>query len=466
MKTEHPLIHRVRSTLSAYHMAREGDLLVVAVSGGADSVCLLDVLTRLSKDLGLELVVAHFDHGLRGEEDASDTRFVEDLARERGLVFDTERAAHSLRDLDGSLEERAREARYAFLDRIRERHRARAVATAHTLDDQAETVLMRFLRGAGPAGLAAIPPVRAPGIIRPLIRVRRRDIEHYLRERGMRWRTDPSNLQPCHLRNRLRQEILPLLLDYQPRLVEHLGELADQMREEDTLLDTLAEEWVDAHSVAGETGELVLQRIPLAELPAAFRRRVIRQALERTAGGLRGIQRGHVASAEALLFGNRPQAGVDLPGGRCARRSYDQLVFGPRRREDRPDYCVRLPCPGEHAVEAAGLSVRLEEKPRHAVRLLDGAPWTAFLDAGLIRYPLDLRPWRAGDRFMPLGMQGQRKVKDFLIDRKVPREERVRIPLLISDGKPVWLCGQRIDERFKVTEKTDRVLEVRIEPLG
>ncbi len=461
-----PLLKTVRSTLADNGMVRRGDRVVAAVSGGADSVCMLDILFRLAPDLGLSLVVAHFDHGLRKGQDASETRFVRRLARERELPFETNDTPSGLGRDDASLEERAREARYAFLERIRRRHAAERVAVAHTLDDQAETVLMRLLQGAGPAGLSGIPPLREPGIIRPLIHLRRHDIEAYLEANGLSWRIDPTNLETRHLRNRIRMQLLPMLLDYQPRLVEHLGDLADLIRDESTFLDGLAEAWLSRWSQASDHQGIVVPRSSLAGLPRALQRRVVRRAFGRTGRGLGGIGRCHVASVEALIESKKPRNRVDLPEGRCVIRSYDRIVFGPALKERKADFHAWLPAPGTYTVKGAGVQVILEEKDRNVVPSLSGSQWTAFLDAANIGYPLEMRPWRAGDRFVPLGMQGRKKVKDFLMDRKVSHEEREGIFLLLSRGIPVWLCGRRIDDRFKVTETTGRVLEVRMEPMG
>jgi tRNA(Ile)-lysidine synthase len=331
------------------------------------------------------------------------------------------------------------------------------------LDDQAETVLMRLLRGSGLSGLAAIPPVREPGIVRPLIRVRRHEVEAYLKSRGLPWRTDPTNLQAGPLRNRIRLELLPRLLEHQPRLVEHLGELSDLAREEDAFLEGLAQAWLDEQRKTSEDGGVVLPRPTVAGLSPALRRRVLRRAVGETSGGLAGIHRNHIASVEALILGKRPHARIDLPGGRCVRRSYERIRFGPRKGGGRAGFHAWFPGPGDYPVKEAGLRVLLEEVPRHPLSTLSGPPWTAFLDAGRIRYPLEMRTRVPGDRFVPLGMRGSRKVKDFLIDRKVPAEEREVVPLLLSGGTPVWLCGLRIDDRFKVTDRTERVLVVRIE---
>ncbi len=463
MKASDSLLETVRYTVKDHRMIKEGDRVVAAVSGGADSVCLLDVLSRLAPELGLSLAVAHFDHGLRGAQDESETGFVRDLAEGRGLPFYTEKASPPLQDQGGSLEERAREARYAFLEMVRQEHCAASVAVGHTLDDQAETVLMRLLRGTGPSGLSGIPPVREPGIIRPLIKVRRRDIESYLEANGLSWRLDPTNLKTYHLRNRVRLELLPLLLDFQPKLVEHLGELADLIRDEDALMARLAQGWLKENASKDPGPETALPLDLFLREHPALQRRIVRAALLEQAGGLRRIDREHVRAVTGLARGVRPQAGLDLPGGLEVRRSYDQLVFGSVRfSQDRAVVNHTFSAPGDYTVGRAGLRMVLELRNPDGIGSLNRGPWNAFLDAGSLRFPLTLRSVRPGDRFVPLGMQGRRKVKDFLIDRKVPFKERSRAMLLLSGETPLWLCGYRIDERFKVRESTERVLEVRI----
>lgn len=456
----------MQDTLTRYRMVQPGDRVVAAVSGGPDSVGLLDVLHRLAPDLGLDLVVAHLDHGLRGAQDATETRFVRELAQSRGLAFETGRAP-DLRQEQGALEERAREARYAFLERVRQKHRAQCIAVGHTLDDQAETVLMRLLRGSGPSGLAGMPPIREPGVIRPLIRVRHSQIQAYLGERGLSWCTDPSNLEPGCLRNRIRLELIPHLLGYQPRLVEHLADLADLLQEEDRYMEEAARQWLDVHR-DGASGEadVSFPREAWLSIAPGLQRRVLRQAVREAAGGLRSLHRVHVDAVMGLLREGRSQAGLDLPGGLRVWRVYDRIRFGYPSAQGPSAYGASLPGPGTYAVEALGLHFILNERARAEVSSLRGPPETAFLDAARLSYPLELRPVQPGDRFVPLGMRGHRKVKDFLIDGKVPQEARQRVPVLVSGGKVAWLCGHRIDDRFKVNEGTDRVLEVRMEALA
>lgn len=453
----------VRSTLKDLEMVRQGDRVVAAVSGGADSVCLLEVLARVSRELDLKLAVAHFDHGLREGQDESETTFVRGLAEGMGLPVFTEKANPPLQDRAGALEERARDARYGFLERVRRAHNARRVALGHTLDDQAETVIMRLLRGAGGSGLSGIPPVREPGIIRPLIRVRRREVEDYLRAVGLSWCVDPTNLETRHLRNRIRRELIPVLLEYQPRLVEHLGELAGLIRDDDSFMEDMSTAWVEEHGKKGRQGVTELSVYRFLREPAALQRRIVRAALRGEAGGLRSIHLEHVRAVMHLAAAGRPQGRIHLPGGLRVQRSYDQLVFGfERSAQARILVNETFSAPGDYDVEGAGLRVVLGLRDREGVGSLDKGPWTALLDAGRLRFPLTLRSVRPGDRFAPLGMKGRRKVKDFLIDRKVPFRERSRALMLLSGDTPLWLCGYRIDDRFKVTDSTERVLEVEV----
>ena len=254
-------IKKVRHTIIKYKMIRDGDRVIVAVSGGPDSVCLLDILQELEDELMIELVVAHFDHGLRPGEDGVENRFVESLAVALNLPFEIKKADPDMGQGGASLEERARHARYQFLEEVKEKFSAQKIAIGHNLNDQAETVLMRLLRGSGPSGLAGIPPCREEKIIRPLIEITRGEIESYLELKGLTHMTDSSNLQACYLRNKIRLELLPRLREYQPRIVELLGRTADIMRNDEAWLAARAEEWVEGSTETRGDGEI---RIPLS----------------------------------------------------------------------------------------------------------------------------------------------------------------------------------------------------------
>ncbi len=460
MDLERETIRKVADTISRNRMLVCGDRVIVAVSGGADSVCLLDILYQLRGRFGVDLVVAHFDHGLRPGEDKSETEFVVSLARNLDLPFKTGRAGALLYKETSSLEERAREARYQFLEEVRANIGAKKIALGHNLMDQAETVLMRLLRGSGPSGLAGIPPARNEKVIRPLIELGREEIEGYLEERGLRYISDPSNLDTRFFRNKIRLELLPHLKKYQPRIVEILGKTAKIMRTDEAWLEEEAEGWIDRVGKREANGKVSIPLSPFASLPEALKGRVIRQALKAAGGSLRRVGFGHVEAVKGLAAGERSQARIGLPNGVTARRVYDRLVFSRRPARPTKDYCYLLGRPGEFYLESLGCTVTLNEMERGILSDMGVSPWTAFLDAGPITYPLMIRNFRPGDRFLPLGMTGHRKLKDFFIDLKVSSEVRGRIPILTCRETVVWVCGLRIDDHFKVTTETRRILKV------
>ncbi len=458
------IIERIEKTICRYHMLDHGDRVLVAVSGGPDSVVLLDALNRLKDAFSLTLVVAHFDHGLRPRDDGGETRFVADLAASMGIPFVTEKAGAPLGEKRMSLEEAARDLRYRFLCGAKAAHGAQKIALGHTLDDQAETVLMRLLRGSGPTGLSGIPPVRHPNIIRPLIEIPRRDIESYITFRKLRHVTDPSNLEKHHLRNRIRLELLPQLKTYQPRIVEILGQTAEIMRNETRWMESEAAEWVERSATVLETEDLSIPLKDFEELTPALQNRVIRQILRRVQGGLRRIHLRHIEAVRNLIQG-RPQKRLNLPNGIVVTRTYDTLRFAQRVKEpEHQPFHVALEGPGVFRVHAVPCVVTIEEPGMEAVPDLKGvSPWTVHLDGARVPYPLTLRCFAPGDRFVPLGLSGHKKVKDFFVDQKIPLHVRKRLPLLCQGEEIAWICGMRLDERFKVRADTKRVVRVTLE---
>jgi tRNA(Ile)-lysidine synthase len=450
---------KVRETIFRYDMIHSGNRVIVAVSGGPDSVCLLHLLWDLMEELGMDLVVAHFDHGLRPAEDQAETAFVKELAQSFGLPFETEKAAPAAVG-DASTEEKARTARYHFLDKVRAAHRAQKIALGHHLNDQAETVLMRLLRGSGPSGLAGIPPMRDGVIIRPLIGLTRREIEDYLKAHHCAYMTDSSNLQADYLRNKIRLQLMPLLEQYQPRLLQRLGDTAELLRSENEYLDLLADRWLDEMGESPEGGDMSFPAGDFLELPLALRRRVARQAIKRLQGSLRRIQQRHIHAIHELAQTHTPQGMLHLPKGVVVQKSYGDLVFSTRPQKEPPSFQYILEGPGNYTLKEIGKTLTLVEFQKEDSFEPDRSPWTAHLDADKIRYPLIARSLRPGDRFIPLGMGGHKKVKDFFVDLKVPFTVRRSTPILLSGDTPVWIGGFRIDDRFKVRADTKKILQV------
>ncbi len=465
----------VRQTLQRYQMVEPGDLVVVACSGGPDSTVLLHLLWRLREELGISLHVAHLDHGFRGRQSREDLRVVADLAISLGLpaTLGTADVAGLARRRRWSKQLAAREARYTFLQRVAMRAGAKAIAFGHNRDDQAETVVMRLLRGTGLNGLSGIPLVRTlpglPGglVIRPLLFAARSEIEEYCREEGLSPRQDPSNLQPVYLRNRLRLELMPELRRYNPRLDQALTWLAEQARDDVAWLELEGRDLLGRMRSRDAQGGLLLE--PLRQAPVALQRRALRQALTELWGRRNPFAGGsyqQVESLRQLVLAAAPAGHLDLALGVTADRRYDRLYLAlaaPLPATRHPDMApLPLSVPGRTELPALGLAIEAEVLPGPLAPAQMKAG-EAYLDLARLSRQLLVRTRRPGDRFRPLGAPGTKRLKDFLMEQRVPREDRDRIPLVCAaDGHLVWVGGLRPAEDARVSETTRLVLHLRI----
>jgi tRNA(Ile)-lysidine synthase len=441
-------------------MIRQGDLVVVAVSGGPDSVCLLHILYELKEALHFRIIVAHFDHGLRPAEDATETHFVRTLAEAFGIPFETGKGRLLAKKASGSREEAARTARYAFLERVRKKYKAGRIALGHNLNDQAETIVMRLLRGSGPLGLTGIPPCRDGFIVRPLIDIDRLEIEEHLKAKRLAFVTDSSNLATDYLRNRIRLEVMPLLAKHQPRLTHLLGQTAEILRDEHEYLERITAAWLEEEVSLGPGNACEVPLPSFLGLPPALRRRAARQLIGRVKKDLRRITWDHIEAIRRLAESEKPQAALSFPGRIQVLRTYDRLSFREKPKKKREPFCYSLDGPGPCRIKEIGRTLSVEEMKGRKGLSLRGSKWTAFVDGEKLRFPLCLRTVRPGDRFIPLGMKGHKKLKDFFVDLKVPMAERRSTPILFSGDIPVWVCGFRIDDRSKVTPDTKQVLKL------
>lgn len=457
---------KVQNTIRKYQMLRSGEKVVVAVSGGIDSSVLLHLLHRFSQMEGYSPHVAHLNHMLRGEESQRDADFVRDYARQLGLeaTISSTAVKEAKGFRSGSLQESARRVRYAFLEEVAARVGAQKIALGHTRDDQAETVLVNLLRGAGLPGLRGIPPVREGRFVRPLIETSRREIEEYALQNQVSFVTDSTNLKESYLRNRIRLNLLPLLCEqYNPRLPESLAAVASILAEEEGLLESLASARLSSVLLLQDKGRTALSIPVLLREPVALRRRILIAASRMARSSDLPLSHLHVFALEELLSAQNGSQ-LSLPGRMAAIKEYDRLVFTEQ---------VRAPFPGwEHPlsidrlvrVPEARVRLKAEIHGRSEVDLKQSSPSRAFFDADGILFPLTVRSRRPGDYFYPLGGKGKKKLKEFLIDAKVPRGQRDDIPLLVSGEEIVWVVGLRIDERFRVREGTEKVVMVEMIP--
>ncbi len=474
------ILETVKRTICEHKMLGSGAAILVGVSGGPDSVALLHILQNLTSEYGLRLAVAHLNHGLRKESD-DEAEFVASMSAGYGLACytkkeDVSRYRHRNRL---SLEEAARIRRYAFYDEIATRHHFDKVALGHQADDNAELVLMFMIRGSGPVGFAGIPPVRADRIIRPLIRLSRREILDYLEMVGLAYVTDRSNRDMRFMRNRIRNHLLPLLRgSYNPKISEALNRLAAIQREEQDWIEDIADTLYRDVRMTDDTHRLHLSVTQLVRQPAAAQRRIIRKAIGEIKGDLRRISFAHVKAAVDLLSADRTNGMLDLPDGVILERMGNILRVSERSGSARPkpDAVAEIfPltfCYGVKKPDEAAVSVTVEEIDCRVIfstvaagtseNLRQAGQQVAFFDMNSLIFPLTLRNVRAGDRFRPFGMKGTQKIKKYFIDHKVPKEERRACPVLLSGDCIIWLVGLRSADDCRVTAVTREILRAEI----
>ncbi len=446
-----------------------GETVLVAVSGGPDSVCLLHVLNSLKDELGIQLHVAHLDHSLRGAESEADSQYVSDLAAKLNLpitVAKKDVRAQSVQSKT-SLEEAAREVRYRFLDETGRQAGASRVAVGHTHNDQVETVLMHYLRGTGVQGLRGLRPAvpipygsKEDGIwvIRPLLNLTHEQTVEYCKSNDLNPRSDSTNEQPGFLRNRIRLELLPLLRQYNPDIDDALTRLADLAGEDADLLDAQAAAAYE--QTASADGCLTcLDSGKLRGAPLALQRRVFRIALEQAYGSLKDVEARHVNALVDLLFGATGKC-VSLPGGVTVTNERSRMVISKPGVPVCPwpvlekDYALKIP--GE--TKLPGWDVTADIIGENYYR--DDDIFSASLDLSKTGRVLTVRKRTPGDRFRPLGMEHTRKLQDFMVDAAIPRSWRDTVPLVCSPSQIVWVVGWRIDDRVKVTGSTGQVLRL------
>jgi len=347
-----------------------------------------------------------------------------------------------------SLEEAGRILRYEFFKEVSDKYQAQKIATAHTLNDQAETVLMRILRGSGRVGLSGIPPVSEGNIVRPLIETKRSEIEEFLRMKGVEWVEDSSNWARDFLRNRIRHELISELEKYNPRIKETLARTARLLRTEEDFIKKEAGKKLGSVFTILDQDELVGTTSRYKTIPEAIRLVVLRLAVEKLKGNLRKISSDHIFSVDELLFSKKPSGEISLPDGIVVIKGYD-LFLVTRKSELMREISYRIPSTGKWRFPGLEFEVEITKVKRPGEDKSIG-----FFDADSVEFPIEVRSFRPGDRFIPLGMRTFKKVKRFFIDEKVPRFLRNRIPIFLSKGKIMWISGMRVDERFKLLGKT------------
>jgi tRNA(Ile)-lysidine synthase len=462
MKTpEAPVLDRVAGSISRYNMLQSGHRVGVAVSGGADSVCLLHILHSLAPCLGISLTVLHLNHKLRGAESDADAAFCRDLAASLSLPFVEEEVR--VADLNDNLEQAGRNARRAFFGRLIDSGKLDRVATGHTRSDQAETVLYRLLRGSGTAGIAGIAPVLDGVIVRPLLDCVRSGIEAYLREHSLPWREDYTNSDVRFARNRIRHELLPMLVrDYNPAIADVLAGMAAVARDEEEYWDRELES-VTPGLIEPADGALKLRAgNEWAPLHPALKRRVVRRLISRIKGDLRGIGTAHIEQMVQLADQRNGNGGFQIPG-LDVRRSFNWVRFAKTGEDLEVSFEIpveppgRISAPGGDTVFIDVIEFSGSESSNNSYNSL------CLLDFDRLSGPLVLRNWRPGDWYAPKGSHD--KIKHLFQRSRVPVWERKGWPVLTSGSRIVWAKRFGVAADVAPGVHTRRVLRVRARPV-
>ncbi|MBI5195405.1 MAG: tRNA lysidine(34) synthetase TilS [Nitrospirae bacterium] len=480
-------LKKAKETIDRYSMLSEGDHVLIGLSGGADSVCLTVILGKLQKDFNLGLSAVYVDHGLRPDETAGEESFCRTLCGTLGVEFHLKKIDVRGYAKEGKLniQNAARELRYRVFGELLHEITASKIALGHNADDQAETFLMRLLRGSGQRGLSGIPPVRKLQlevkseklrvnknilIIRPLIEIERSEIEEFLFQNSslftfnssLPFMVDSSNRKKDYFRNRLRLTIMLELKKQSPEFVRSAVRTADIIREEDEYLELIVTKTLMKliSRKGGDSIELFLS--PLENIDKALLRRVFRRAVD-SVEGLREIDFIHIEDVIRLVKKGRSGDRIYLPRGIRVIKGYSTLVFTSKNTGMKLPHCT-FAVPGNLELKQAGIVLKAQMQEKIQDELSDGRS-SAVFDFDKLQIPLEVRARGNGDYFYPAGFGKKRKLQDFFVDSKIPRDERDAVPVLISGKDIIWVVGHRADERFSAKEDTKKFLVVKVIPL-
>lgn len=460
------LIDEVKRSIAKYGMLEGGETVLISVSGGPDSLTLLYLFNELKSEYNLDLHVFHLNHLTRGQAGRDDARFVEETAKRLkfpSTILKADVPAYILANKT-SPEDGARQVRYQLLGNVADEIGADRIALGHTADDCIETYLMRVIRGAGLDGLRSIPPVYGD-IIRPLIATARASVMEYCVSEGLRPRTDETNEETVFLRNKIRGELIPLLeREFNPSIKKEILKEISTIDADVELLEELAGRAWETSAEAGKVS-VALDRPAFLKLPLAIQRRLLRLAAVELVGEPTLLSYQNTADIIAKVVAGESGASLDLPGGLSARREYDIIFIEPAldtSADETPVFPVTaLRVPGVTRLDLLNTVIEATFAGPDTLDKTAGED-VAFLDAGLVTGSGKVRPAHDGDRFTPLGMEGTKKLSDVFIDAKIPRPTRQLTSVVEFGGNIVWVAGYRIDDRYKVTRRTKRMLVLRL----
>ena len=456
------MIDKVRETIEKYKMIQYGDRIVVGFSGGPDSVCLLHVLNRLKDRYGIKLYAVHINHGIRGEEALRDENYAKRFAESLDIPIFIKRvdAVGFAKENKMSTEEAGRFLRYEYFEEVLKHVKGQKIATAHNMNDQAETMIMNFLRGSGTTGLSGISPVRDFKYIRPILYIERSEIESYCKKNGLNPVIDSTNKENVYRRNKIRLELIPYIKDnINPNIIKSLCTSSDLFYKDDEFLNEIAAKKLNG--IKKGDGFSVKE---FNSLHVSIKRRIIREIILKEKGSLNGIELKHIDECIELIEKGETGKRIDLPYDLICEIEYERFKIKNKYLKSLK-YEYNLNIPGRINVEEENLIIETEIKKNDEI--FNDSLFIKYFDYDKIKiraegFKIQIRTRKNGDFIFPKGMKGRKKLKDLFIDEKIPREKRNSIPLVAFKNEILWIPNFRDSRECKIDGETKNVLKIKI----
>ncbi len=456
-------MEKILDNIRKYNMIESGDKILIGLSGGPDSVFLFHVLNEIKNELNFSLYIAHINHGVRGEEALRDEKFVENLALENNIPYylKTANMDEYAKENNLSSEEAGRKLRYDFFYHILDKINGDKIAVGHNKSDQAETILMRFFRGTGIDGLRGME-YKVGKIIRPILNIEREEIENYLIENNYEFKLDHTNLETIYNRNKIRLETIPHIeKNYNPNIIDTLFRTADNFKADSDFLYEYTKKAYDNMLKLDIEGEIILNKEKLLEEHNSIKSRVIRYSIGNILGNLQGITQKHIVDTLEFIENSETGKSINLIKNIIIKLEYENIIISNKDDSNKDKYSYILNI-GKNNLEELNLIIDIDLIDIDGYKVLKDEHNTKYFDYSKIEGDLYLRNRRNGDIFFPLGMKGRsKKIKDFFIDEKIPRDKREEIPLLTDDKNIIWIMDYRISEKYKIDSDTNKVLRIK-----
>ncbi len=458
---------KILNTIKKHNLIENGDNVLVGVSGGPDSMALLYALLSIQTEISFSLYIAHVNHGVRGREADEDEKFVEKISGKLGIPFYSKKI-----DMEGyarehklSSEDAGRRLRYKFFREVLLSINGGKIAVAHNKNDQAETLIMRFFRGTGLDGLKGME-YRNGDIIRPLLDISRNEIEDYILEKNINTRLDRTNLENIYNRNKVRLELIPYIVDnFNPNIVDTLWRTSRTMSNDSEFLEEFSKERYRELVKVEDKNSIILCRQKFSREHIAIKQRIIRHSIYNLTGTLDGISEIHVRNVLELFERGDTGKSVDLPNRLEVKTSYDDLIFRIKNLNVNNNYKYSLKRGQATYVKEWNSIFKMEVYPMEKIQLNFKDRFIKYFDYDKIKGEIYIRNRRLGDTIQPFGMSGNKKLKDLFIDKKIPIDEREKIPILVDKNDIIWVVGLRTSEKYKITPYTKNVLVIKYKNL-